>query len=617
MDRTALEASRGEHYLNLFRKATFIAGPRFRTKIAVLISLAVIVAVLELIGALLLFGLIALLVGEITTFHIPLVGDLKALLGSPSQNEFLVIATAGVAIFFLIRGGLMLFQTYVQARIIQRIGAGLAVRLLRAYLATDYQFHLQRNSAELIRNVNQSTAQVATSFFLPWSMLVSHGLISLGIVVALLFSSAIATLIAASLITPAALILSRAIQPRMKHHGEVAHDAMRGAQKVLQEVLQGVRDVKVLGKSEFFLSRLNEVKAIQARSNYLLSTFQSVPRVLMEAVLMAFLVVFVTWAVTSGESVEQLIPVLGLVGYASLRLLPSISQIVASHNNMKFYRPALEAIWADLIATEDSRREDRGTSSAFREQITCHRLTFGYEGHPRLIISDLNMSIHKGQFVGIVGETGSGKSTLLDLLMGLLHPISGFITVDGDSIGDDIAGYQRMLGVVPQAPFILDDTLRNNIALGLLESEIHEEKVREAVTTASLEDLVKVLPEGLDSLVGERGTRVSGGQRQRIAIARALYTDPSILFLDEATSAVDNATEERIIGNLQRRKGKLTVVMVAHRLSTLRYCDVIHVIDSGRIVESGSFAELVEGDRLFTRLHNAEEVKPQLPQGIE
>jgi ABC-type multidrug transport system fused ATPase/permease subunit len=294
----------------------------------------------------------------------------------------------------------------------------------------------------------------------------------------------------------------------------------------------------------------------------------------------------------TGKDIDRIIPTVGLFAATSFKVLPSINKLVSSKQTLKVSRSTIETIHYDLELTIPVSPTRSNEHFQF-ENVDVKNLDFKYEQSENMVLSNINLKIVSGEAVGFVGQSGSGKSTLIDIMLGLLGPQSGSVLINGQSIEDVKQSWQKQIGYIPQAIFLMDESLRRNIAIGIADNEIDEAAIREALKSAQLEDFVASLPEGLDTVVGERGVRLSGGQRQRIGIARALYHRPSVLVLDEATSSLDTETEHGVMQAVQALQGDKTVIIVAHRLSTVEYCDRLYRLDAGRIVDEGTFGEVM------------------------
>jgi ATP-binding cassette, subfamily B, bacterial PglK len=590
--------------LETLRRSLDLLGPGQRGRWVSVLVLALVASGLEAVGALAVFGLLARITTDASGFEVPGVGDLRDVLPGLSESTLLVIVGASIAGFFVLRAAIIVLQAYVQHRIAENAGARLSAELLEGYLAMPYTFHLQRNSAELIRNAYDIVQQFVRDALLPAVNLASHTLMIVGLLAVLLLTSPGATLFAVALLGPFTWLLLRSVHPRVKRLGKRSQEVSRTSLQTLHESLAGWRDITILGRKRAFVDRFRDDRRTLARARYLKSTAKVIPRVALETGLVLFILAFLGASVVFQGGALEALPVLGLFGYAAVRLQPSLNEVLNALNALKFVGPGIDLLHDDVqlfraggrvddpdVAPLPLTRELRVTGAAVR-----------YPETDVDALADIDLTVRAGEFIGIVGPTGGGKTTLVDLLLGLLEPRVGHVTVDGGDVGDRTDAWHASLGVVHQDVFLADATLRRNIALGVPDADIDESRVQEAVELAQLGPFVAALPQGLDTFVGERGVRVSGGQRQRLAIARALYRRPSVIFFDEGTSALDTTTESLLMEGLERLRGERTIVAVAHRLSTVRSCDRVVLIDGGRIVDVGPFDELASrhGELLHT-----------------
>jgi ABC-type multidrug transport system fused ATPase/permease subunit len=362
--------------------------------------------------------------------------------------------------------------------------------------------------------------------------------------------------------------------------------------QTIQQSLGAVKDIQVLNRENWFISEHNRHQEQDGRLLRKIITIQSLPRLWLEVMAIGGLTGLIGVMLSSGNEASEIVPVVGLFAATAFRVLPSINKIVGSKQQLKVSRAAIETIYSDLHLPTRNMSTAHAAQLSF-ENIDVVDLVFSYEGIDAPVLSDVNVRVQSGEAVGFVGQSGSGKSTLIDIMLGLLDAKSGSVKVNGLDIDEVKQSWQQQIGYIPQAIFLMDDSLRRNIAIGIADSEIDEVAVREALKSAQLEDFVTSLPEGLDTVVGERGVRLSGGQRQRIGIARALYHRPSVLVLDEATSSLDTETEHGVMQAVRALQGDKTVLIVAHRLSTVEYCDRLYRLDAGRIVDEGKFEEVM------------------------
>lgn len=601
------------------RKCLYFIGPGRSGRWLLLVVFALVASGFEAGAAMLVFALLGMVTkttGEPAAGLLANVRD--TFLSGWNDRDVTLLLVASMGVFFIARAAVTLGQGYVESRVAQHAGARLSVRLLSGYLRMPYEFHLRRNSADLIRNAYDTVQVVVREVFGPAAKLISELLIVAGVLTVLVVSAPAATGLAVLVLGPPIFLLLRVIHPWVKRLGATRERVSSMSLRALQQALQGSRDIKILGREEYFRRLFADQRAELAHSNYWRSVAEKVPRATLETALLLFIATFFAITTLTEGSALGALAVLGLFTYAALRLLPSLNRILAGLNSLKYATPAVDQLYEDLVLIEGAggarKLPNHVEPLPFTQEITVDRVSFRYEGTQENVLTDVSLSITRGEFIGVVGPTGGGKSTLVDLLLGLLQPTSGTILVDGVNMADHTAAWQRNLGMVPQTVFLVDDTLKRNIALGIADSEIVEEHVWEAVRMARLERFVAQLPGGLETVVGERGVRLSGGQRQRVAIARALYHRPNVLVLDEGTSALDNRTEAELMEELQRLHGTRTIITIAHRLSTVRKCDRIVLVQAGRVVDTGSFEELEERNPDFGRMVHSSGDAPQLEE---
>ena len=589
--------------VSIIRGAVRLISTGSRGRWAALIVVAVVASAVELIGALLVFLLLTLIADPTGAIDMPFVGDIRGRLPGVDDEVLLLTLSAAMAVFFLLRPAIHLFKAYAQNRVAYNFGARLSSDLGRGYLSMPYAFHLQRNSSALIRNSYQAVDELVHQIYLPLVRIVAESILVLAMLSLLIVLAPVATALAVLLLGGAALALAMVIQPRLKRLGERAHRIQKETLGLLQQSLHGIRDIKILGRERSFSDQYERGRLKLSRIKYLRATAAVLPRDVLETTLTLFILVFFALSIIGGVGTESVLSVLGLFAYAGLRLQPALHTIVSGINNLKFASAPLDDIAADIASIRATMRRPQARETLeLRDRWDVEEVSFTYEGADRPALEEVTLTIAPGEVVGICGPTGGGKTTLVDVMTGLLEPTSGRVSVDGRDLREYDREWQRNLGVVPQMVFLTDESLRHNIALGVPRREVDETAVREAVELAQLSSFVDSLPAGLDTVVGERGVRVSGGQRQRIAIARALYRRPQVLIFDEGTSALDNQTEAEVMRALERLRGDHTIVLVAHRLSTVRNCDRIVFLDKGRIAGLGTYDVLAETNAGFRRL---------------
>lgn len=512
----------------------------------------------------------------------------------PLPREHLVVgALLALVTVYTLKSMFLSFLAWQRAYFAFGLQAEFAQRLFALYIAQPYSFHLQRNSAQLIRNASVEITMWTGNAIMPGLLLIAEGLVLLGLGTLLLIAEPMGTLLVMSALGVLVAGFHRAVRRRVTIWGRQRqyHEGMRIQH--LQQSLGSIKEVKVLGRESDFIQQFNMNVAASALAGQKQATMLQIPGLWLELLGVLGLVGLVFAMLAFGQDPVSIIPTLGLFAAAAFRLMPSANRMLAALQQLRYGLPAGDMLFREL-SLKASPLEEQATNERlrFREVIEVKSVSFGYEGASVLAIEDVSLHIRKGESIGLIGASGSGKSTLVDLLLGLLAPQHGHIKVDGQNIQSRLRGWQNLIGYVPQTIYLTDDSLRRNIALGVPADEIDDEAVNHALLAAQLGAVVTSLPQGLDTPVGERGVRLSGGQRQRIGIARALYHAPEILILDEATSALDTTTEKDVIEAVTALRGNKTIVMVAHRMSTLMQCDRLYKLDHGRLVQELSPADL-------------------------
>ncbi|HEX6206907.1 MAG TPA: ATP-binding cassette domain-containing protein [Actinomycetota bacterium] len=578
------------------RKLIHLLRPEGLRRWVAVVGLAVVASGLEAGAAILIFLLIGLITAPGGSIELPVIGDVTSRFDHIPRETLMFWVAGAVIVFFVLRGAFTLLQLYVQSRISQNVGARLAGRLFTGYLRMPYPFHLERSSSELVRNTEETVRAITLEVLGPIVRLLSSAILALAMLGVLIITAPLTTALAVAVLAPVVLLLLKVVQPRLQRWGARRQQLAKANLSVVQQGLHGIRDVKLLDAVPFFSDVYLKQRRAMARVTYLGRVGMEFPSILIETVLVVFIAAFFIVFLALDGSLGELLAVLGMFAYVALRLQPALQKITQSVTSLRFASRAVEHAYEDIVLTEAQSAEDDGDEELapvmLRRELSLVDVSLWFPGRPEAALDDVNLTIAAGEAVGIVGPTGGGKSTLLDVIAGLLRPVRGEVLVDGVPLEGRERAWQRQLGVVSQAVFMIDGSIRQNIALGVADSEIDPSRLEAAVEVAQLSEFVRSLPDGLDTLVGERGVRVSGGQRQRVAIARALYRDAPVLILDEGTSALDNRTEAAFMKALHRSRAGRTIIMVAHRLSTVRGCDRIVLIGDGRVVDVGTFEQV-------------------------
>jgi len=508
-----------------------------------------------------------------------------------SQGQVLVLGMGFVIVIYVLKSVFVYWAALVQQKFTNSVSVRVSQETFSKYLLQPYEFHLERNSATLISNVDNAKA-IISGGLVPILVLLTDGLVSFGLFALLLYVEPVGTIGVIVLFAVAGTSIRLVTRDRIGRWGEMRKFHGRQIFRHLQQGLGGAKEIKVLGRESQFLRSHGEHLTLLMDVDRRYMMMQMLPRLSFEALTMVGLGALVFIMVGSGTALSKVLPTLGLFAATAFRVMPSIGRILASIQTISYTKPIASTVFRDLFLA-DERQEESPRHGEFGDAIEFRRVTFGYKDAHRSALSEVSFRISRGEAVGIIGTSGAGKSTLVDVLLGLLSPRSGTVLVDGNDIATCRRWWQDQVGYVPQTIYLTDDSLLNNIAFGLPPELIDVGAVRRALTAAQLDEFVGSLPEGLETIVGERGVRLSGGQRQRIGIARALYHDPAVLVLDEATSALDSETEAGVMEAVRELLGKKTVIIVAHRTSTVAYCSRILRFEDGELVAQGSPEELL------------------------
>ncbi len=507
------------------------------------------------------------------------------------QRELIILGMVGLGALFFIKTIFSTLLFWWQTRFAFSLQEKISGALFGIYLHQPYTFHLQRNSAKLINTlvteVNLFTFQVVLSGLI----LLLECFVFFGVGILLVLIEPRGTLSIAGLAGFSAWLFYWLTREMVSRWGFLRQ--LHGELRVqhIQQGLSGVKEIKLMGRESNFLKRYHIHNSEGTRIAYLSHAMQQLPRQWLELLAVFILIALIVGMVIQGENSDAIIPTVGLFAVAAFRLLPSITRILSSLQSLRFGLPIVDTLHSEMGLTAPGNFTSIPLPS-LSSGIVVKNISYSYPNTSLNALSNISMQINKGSVIGIIGQSGSGKSTLVDIILGLLKPTDGQILVDGIDVEMNLRGWQSQIGYVPQSIYLTDESIRSNIAFGLGENEVDDEKIREAITNAQLGDFISSLPDGLDTLVGERGVRISGGQRQRIGIARALYHNPQILVLDEATSSLDANMAQEVMRSVESMRGKKTILMVAHQIATIENCDLIYLIEDGHLLDFGRFEEL-------------------------
>lgn len=563
------------------------------------VGASLLLAALDTIGVAAMVPLTQLLTGDTESW---LVARISEALGTTELSTLIPAVAVLITIVFIVKSiGAIAFRWWLLGRT-TRISALSSAELARRYALAPYADHRSRRISELYRNINDATVQSA-SVLLGVVSLVSDVVVLAAIVAVLAWTSLAVTVFAVVLFGVLVFGVQILLRRRQYRIGEELAAAGLEAWQFLLPGLDGFREARLTSSANAFIDGFRTARMRYARAARVMGILSDAPRYLLEIGFVVAILGISVILFTTGTPAEAL-TVLGVFAAASLRALPGLNRVAANLATIRTGRAGLDIISnaIDELDAGGMHDERPQSSQPFSGDIALRHLSFRYPDSEEFVLREISLDVRENRTTAFVGSSGAGKSTLLDIVLGLLQPTEGDVVVGGRSIAADLAGWYSELGVVPQDVFLLNDTLTSNIAFGIRRDEVDPVRVREVIRMAQLDGLITELPDGLDTVVGERGVRLSGGQRQRIGLARALYRHPRVLVLDEATSALDNLTEHEIAKTLRVLQGTLTIVIVAHRLSTVRHADTLVFLKDGQVEAEGSFEEVRAASPDFARL---------------
>lgn len=588
---------------NLFLKVRDVLPSPERRQAIWLLGMMTVVALLETVGVASVVPFIIVVSNPQVLHQDGWLGTLYASTGIEGEHRFLVLLGASVFVILLVSNAFKALTTWLINRYTQLTAHVVSTRLISAYLAQPYDYFLTRHTAELGKNVLAEVKQVVNGVLQPGMTVLARIVVAIFLFALLLVSDPILAISVATILGGAFGLLYGATRLHLSRTGLERFKMNRERFHIAAEAFSGVKEVKLRGLEATYASQFALPSLRFAQLQAANQTLAQVPRYGLEVIAFGGILLVILYLLTVRQKLEDLLPLIALYVFAGYRLLPTFQEIFASLAKMRFAQPALEHLHCDIIAKSAvARPSPRPTVPlSFSVGIELKHVSYRYPAGKRPVLHDICLEIRKGQRVGFIGPTGSGKSTVVDLILGLLRPTTGEVLIDGQALQSEttIRRWQRRIGYVPQHIYLADDTVAANIAFGEPTQTVDLTMVERAARMAQLHDFIQNdLPQGYDTPVGERGIRLSGGQRQRLGVARALYGDPAVLVLDEATSALDHKTEAALIETLDELDSNCTVIMIAHRLSTVRQCNILFQFESGRLVASGPHAELLDAQEL-------------------
>ncbi len=585
-------------------------SPQEKRRLLLLLVLIIITALLQVVGIASIFPFIATASDPSVVDKNAYLFAAKTYLQIKDNRDFIVVLGGGVLLALVLTNLFLAFSTWVSMRFVVTTNNTLAFRLLQRYLNENYLFHLKRNSAELLKNLTTEINRVVNGGIMSAINVVSKGFTALCILIFLILVDPMVAVIVGAVLGLAYAVIYWAIRLKLSRIGIVVTHLLTDRMRYINESLGGIKELKVLGRERYYLKQFRNVSEEIIHHQVFSRAVVDLPRFLLETIAFGGILAMTMYLVAVKNNAQTVLPMISLYALAGYRLMPALQGIFQSTATLKHDIAAVDLFYKDIKGTEklpfDLAESDLVIERPLplKKRLVLNNISFHYPNVSKQAVNQLSLSIKANTSIGIVGTSGSGKSTLVDILLGLLQPQEGLISVDGEQLTDiNLRAWQNNIGYVPQVIFLADSTVSANIAFGIPDAEINQQAVEKATKMANLHDfIVNELEEGYQTIVGERGIRLSGGQRQRIGIARALYHNPSVLVLDEATSALDTPTEQAVMESVYNLAHKKTIIMIAHRISTIKTCDQIIILEHGKLVQKGTFDQLVNSNEIFKAL---------------
>lgn len=588
------------------RQAFGLLSPKLRLRWMGLIPLAVAVALLETLAVAAIYVLVRLIDDAAVADYSGFITWLQPILPLADDRGGLLISLAlVVVVLYLVKNAIRFSGIWARQKLIRDATVYLVDQLGRRYLNGPYSFHLKHKPTELIRNLQTSAPTVATHIYESTAVILSESLVILGIAAVIIRSAPVEALGGMAIVVALMMVFLWLTQRRHESWGGAVHQSGEQMNRALLNMVQGIKEIKVLGEERFFAGELHRHRAILSDLGMHRSILANLPHLIVETFFIVAIALMVLLLAGREPLETRLLPLLGLFAYAGLRILPSLHWIVYHSNNLRFATAPLEEIRTHWQLAPEAPIPESPSAIPEKADIRLAGVSFRYPDATKPALRNIDLEIPYGQTIGIVGRSGAGKTTFADLLLGILQPTQGKILINGQSLETIGSAWRGLVGYVPQQGFLVDDNVTGNIALGEPGLSPDLGRVKKALSLAQLDNWVQRLPNGLDSPIGDRGLRLSGGERQRLAVARALYRDPQVLVFDEATSSLDYETEAALTSAINAVHGDKTVIIVAHRLSTVRRCDQILFFDEGELAGQGRFDDLNAGNARFRELAEA------------
>jgi ABC-type multidrug transport system fused ATPase/permease subunit len=592
----------------MYTKLSAILTGQEKRKFAVLLAAILLMAVLEVVGIAAILPFMKLVSAPETLEQNRWLSEIYERLEFDSFRSFLLFAGSIVLGLMTLSRVTVVLVKWLQHHVVWISAHSLSTRLLATYLRQPYAFFLEHEPSKLQKQVIGEIKQLVREVLLPLVRLAAHGIVSIIVFVLLIIVDPAIALMALGILGGSYVLIYLVVRRYLFKLGVKRFQLFRMSFKTVAEIFGVTKSIKVHRCERHFIRQFRVIDREQSKLQPKYAVVGEAPKNLVELLSFGAILGILLYLVAKDQSMQEIIPMLSLYALAGHRLVPSLQETFKAMAMLRFNHSVLDSIHRDLTSAVRSPAEvvvfPRNSLLSFNRSIELRSVSFSYAGYDEVVLKDIDLTIDRGSRIAFVGPTGSGKSTLADVILGLLQPSSGEVLIDGIPLSrENMNAWLGTVGYIPQDVVLIDNSIRRNIAFGLADEQIDDGRVRHVADVARILEFIETeLPDGFDTHVGERGIRLSGGQRQRIGLARALYHDPKVLIMDEATSSLDGITEESVMEALFRLNDQITVIMIAHRIVTVMGCDKIYLLEGGRIVDAGRYGELLETSTVFRGL---------------
>lgn len=575
--------------MNIVQELNYLFDRKMKFKAFFVLVIIMLGSVVELLGVSIILPVISLAtdVNAVNTNKVCII--ISKVLNTKDNRVVLLVLIVIIIMIYVLKNIYLAWMTHRMNCFSKNTMRHFSTSLLTSYMKQPYAYFLNKNTAEILRSINSDTVNLYTTIANTMQV-ISQGITVILLIFYSILTNPVLTFLVAVLLGGSAAVIILFIQKKMRRMGQEYQQAASFIIKYAKQSFEGIKEVKITNRENYFINQYADVYERASEIERIHNLLSNLPKYLIETICIGGVMLYLAISILIGGELTTLIPQLGVFAVVAFKLLPCINSLYTNFSSMIYHKASIDVIYHDIKEVENVEANfadefKEGKINKFDKEIQVNNISFSYEGNGQKVLDRINILIKKGTSIAFIGESGGGKSTLVDIILGLLTPQQGEIFVDGINIKEDLRGWHSRIGYIPQMIFLLDDSIRRNIAFGIDDTQIDDTRIWHALKEAKLDEFVEGLEKGLDTEVGESGTRLSGGQKQRIGIARALYNNPDILVFDEATSALDTETEREVMEAIENLHGSKTMIMIAHRISTIENCDHVYRVGEQTLVK--------------------------------